>query len=126
VLLSAAFFALVPRDTHWWTHFGQYTMYVYLLHSFVLYPFRESGVLRNAEPTWLWLPLVIVMSVVIALGLATRPVRRLFRPLVEPRPAWLFADRMLAGREGRRSDPTGSRRPREQPRTPRADPRQNG
>ncbi|MFE4727566.1 acyltransferase family protein [Microbacterium sp. NPDC056736] len=126
VLLSAAFFALVPRDTHWWTHFGQYTMYVYLLHSFVLYPFRESGVLRNAEPTWLWLPLVIVMSVVIALGLATRPVRRLFRPLIEPRPAWLFADRTLAGREGRRSDPTGSRRPREQPRTPRADPRQNG
>jgi hypothetical protein len=69
---------------------------------------------------------VIVMSVLIALGLATKPVRRLFRPLVEPRPAWLFADRTLASREGRRSDPTGSRRPREQPRTPRADPRQNG
>ena len=129
VLLSTAFFALLPRDTHWWTHFGQYTMYVYLLHSFVLYPFRESGLLRHAEPTWLWLPLVIVGSVLIALGLATKPVRRIFRPLIEPRPAWLFADRSLARREGRRSDPTGSRRPREDgkaSRMPRPDPRQNG
>jgi len=132
VVLATAFFALVPRGTHWWTHFGQYTMYVYLLHSFVLYPFRENGLLRNAEPTWLWLPLVIVGSVLIALALATKPVRRVFRPLVEPRPAWLFADRTLARREGRRSDPTGSRRPREQPRAargsgmPRPDPRQNG
>lgn len=128
VVLCTAFFALLPRGTHWWTHFGQYTMYVYLLHSFVLYPFRESGVLRDLDPTWLWLPIVIVASVLIAVGLATRPVRRLFRPLIEPRPTWLFTDAALAGREGRRSDPTGSRRPREEPRPARlpADPRQNG
>ena len=128
VVLSTAFFALVPRDTHWWTHFGQYTMYVYLLHSFVLYPFRESGLLRDLEPTWLWLPIVVVASVLIALALATKPVRRIFRPLVEPRPGWLFNDPDLARREGHRSDPTGSRRPRDQvqqgPRHP--DPRQNG
>ncbi|MET0735235.1 MAG: acyltransferase family protein [Microbacterium sp.] len=128
IVLSAGFFALVPRGTHFWTHFGQYTMYVYLLHSFVLYPFRESGALRDLEPTWLWLPVVIVASVLIALGLATRPVRRIFRPIVEPRPGWLFADPALAGREGRRSDPTGSRRPRETPKVarPNPDPRQNG
>ena len=126
VILSTAFFALLPRRTHWWTHFGQYTMYVYLLHSFVLYPFRESGVLSDLEPTWLWLPIVVVAAVLIALGLATRPVRRLFRPLVEPRPKWLFGDAALAGREGHRSDPTGSRRPREAPRALHPDPRQNG
>lgn len=123
--LTASFFALIPRGLHRWTRLGQYTMYVYLLHSFVLYPFRESGVLRDAEPTWLWLPLVVVVSILIALGLATAPVRRVFRPLVEPRPAWLFRDPGLAGREGRRNDPTGSRRPREPgsviPRNNRAD-----
>lgn len=113
VVLSAAFFALVPRGTFWWTKFGQYTMYVFLLHSFVLYPFRESGLLRDLEPTWLWLPLVTLLSVLLALALATGPVRRVFRPLVEPRPGWLFADPGLARREGHRSDPTGSRRPRE-------------
>ncbi|MDE0547163.1 acyltransferase family protein [Microbacterium sp. C7(2022)] len=130
LILSAAFFALVPRGGHWWTHFGQYTMYVYLLHSFVLYPFRESGVLRGLDPTWIWLPIVIVLSVLIALGLATKPVRRIFRPVVEPRPSWLFADSSLAHKEGRREDPTGSRRPPEAAASPRrhrhADPRQNG
>ncbi len=112
VVLCAAFFALIPRGSYWWTTFGQYTMYVYLLHSFVLYPFRESGVLRDLEPTWFWLPAVTALSVVLALLLATKPVRRVFRPLVEPRPRWLFADPELASREGRRNDPTGSRRPR--------------
>ena len=115
LLLSASFFVLIPRSTYWWTSFGQYTMYVFLLHSFVLYPFRETGVLRDLEPTWFWLPLVTLLSVVVALALATRPVRRLFRPLVEPRPAWLFADPQLTAKGGRRSDPTGSRRPRDQP-----------
>lgn len=113
VILSAAFFALIPRGTYWWTKFGQYTMYVFLLHSFVLYPFRETGVLRDLDPTWLWLPLVTLLSVVLALALATKPVRWLFRPLVEPRPQWLFRDPELARREGHRSDPTGSRRPRQ-------------
>jgi fucose 4-O-acetylase-like acetyltransferase len=113
VLLSASFFVLIPRGTYWWTTFGQYTMYVYLLHSFVLYPFRETGVLRDLEPTWIWLPLVTMLSVVVALLLATKPVRRVFRPLVEPRPTWLFNDPALASRESRRNDPTGSRRPRD-------------
>lgn len=112
LVLSAAFFVLVPRGTYWWTPFGQYTMYVYLLHSFALYPFRETGVLRDLDPTWLWLPLVTLLSVALALALATKPVRWLFRPLVEPRPKWLFADPELAGKQGHRSDPTGSRRPR--------------
>ena len=112
LLLSGAFLALVPRGTYWWTQFGMYTMYVYLLHSFALYPFRESGILRGLEPTWVWLLVVIVLSIAIALGLATRPVRRLLRPLIEPRPRWLFADETLVARKQYRSDPTGSRRPR--------------
>lgn len=110
LVLSVAFFALIPRGTHWWTRFGQYTMYVYLLHSFVLYPFRESGILRNAEPTWIWLPAVIVLSVAIALALATKPVRWMFRPLIEPRARWLFSDARLMSDTSRRDDPTGSRR----------------
>ncbi|MGO2519616.1 MAG: acyltransferase family protein [Microbacterium sp.] len=116
LVLSAAFFALIPRRTRWWTRFGQYTMYVYLLHSFVLYPFRESGILRDAEPTWIWGPMVVAVSVAIALALATRPVRWLFRPLVEPRTRWLFADPKLTADTSRRDDPTGSRRPAERER----------
>jgi fucose 4-O-acetylase-like acetyltransferase len=126
LLMSAAFFVLVPRSGTWWTHFGQYTMYVYLLHSFVLYPFRESGVLRGLDPAWFWVPVVAVAAVLIAMALATTPVRRLFRPLVEPRWPWLFADNALTGAEDHRNDPTGSRRPAGRPGTPHPDPRQNG
>ena len=119
VVLSVAFFALIPRGGYRWTAIGRYTMYVYLLHSFVLYPFRESGILRDLDPTWVFLPLVILLSVVITVGLASRPVRRLFRPLIEPRPGWLFADPSLTRRDTRRSDPTGSRRPDTGSRAPR-------
>jgi fucose 4-O-acetylase-like acetyltransferase len=112
LVLSTAFFSLVPRSTRWWTMLGQYTMYVYLLHSFVLYPFRQSGVLRGLDPTWIWLPLVAVLSVAVAFVLASRPVRRVFRPLIEPRPRWMFTDSALTSGSDYRSDPTGSRRSR--------------
>ena len=109
IVLSASFFLLVPRRLQWWTTLGQYTMYVYLLHSFVLYPFRESGVLRGLDPTWFWLPAVTLLSVATAILLASKPVRRLFRPLIEPRPRWLFTDPHALS-DTRRNDPTGSRR----------------
>ncbi|GAA3665304.1 acyltransferase family protein [Microbacterium marinilacus] len=110
VVLCAAFFVLVPRGRFAFTPLGTYTMYVYLLHSFVLYPLRESGVLRGLDPTWLWLPVMCALSVAIAVLLASRPVRWLFRPLIEPRSRWLFADPGVLPRAGA-SDPTGSRRP---------------
>jgi fucose 4-O-acetylase-like acetyltransferase len=92
VLLCGAFFTLVPRRRTWFTDLGQATMYVYLLHSFVLYPLRESGVLLGDLQTALWLPVMVIACVLISIVLATRPVRRVFRPLIEPRPKWLFRD----------------------------------
>ncbi|WP_394278609.1 acyltransferase family protein [Microbacterium sp.] len=111
LILSVCFLALIPRGQYRWTAIGRYTMYVYLLHSFVLYPFRESGILRDLEPTWLFLPIVVVLSVAVTVLLASRPVRTLFRPIVEPRPGWLFVDSSVTSHDTRRNDPTGSRRP---------------
>src|SRR5690606_37280666 len=88
----------------------QYTMYVYLLHSFVLYPLRESGVLRGEELPELYLVAMLVFSLVIAIVLSSRPVRRLFRPLVEPKPRWLFADSEDTPAGPSRRDPTGAMR----------------
>lgn len=90
VLLSAAFLALVPRSRTWLTGLGEATMYVYLLHSFVLYPIRETGMLAHAQPPTLWLIGMILVSIAIAIGLASPPVRRIFRPLIEPHPRRLF------------------------------------
>ncbi|MDO9397653.1 MAG: acyltransferase family protein [Herbiconiux sp.] len=91
-LLVLAFLTLMPRRATWISPFGQATMYVYLLHSFVLYPIRESGVLGGPQSDLL-LVAMILFSVVIALALSSPLVRRVFRPLVEPRARWLFADR---------------------------------
>ncbi len=91
VVLSIAFLALVPRRRTWITDLGQATMYVYLLHTFVLYPVRESGILSHAQPANLWLIGMMIAAVAISLALASPVVRRIFRPLVEPKLRWLYA-----------------------------------
>jgi len=108
VLLSAAFFVLIPRRATWFTVLGQSTMYVYLLHSFILYPLRESGFLRGEHSSWPWLIGVVVFAILISVLLSTNPVRRIFRPLIEPKPRWLFVT--TPDDRPAKSDPTGSRR----------------
>jgi fucose 4-O-acetylase-like acetyltransferase len=90
VVLSAAFFALIPRRETFFSAFGQATMYVYLLHSFVLYPLRESGVLRDDHASATWLLTMVFASTAIAIILSSPAVRRIFRPLIEPRLRRLF------------------------------------
>jgi fucose 4-O-acetylase-like acetyltransferase len=112
-VLSAAFYVLVPRRETIFTVFGQATMYVYLLHSFVLYPIRESGILKDDHSSAIWLLTMVFASIAISVALASPPVRRVFRPLIEPKPDWLFThrDERKARRSGpSRVDPTGSRR----------------
>jgi fucose 4-O-acetylase-like acetyltransferase len=106
VVLSLAFFALIPRSETWMTDFGKATMYIYLLHSFVLYPIRETGVLANEHSSAMWLLSMILACIGISIALASPIVRRVFRPLIEPKPRWLFID--LDERPSR-TDPTGSR-----------------
>lgn len=97
LLMCAAFFLLVPRGDYRWTRYGQYTLYVYLLHTFVLYPLRETNnaegtnITAALEPQWLWLIISLVASVLIAVALSSKPVRWLTRPLVEPNISWLLA-----------------------------------
>lgn len=108
-ILSAAFFMLIPRRETFFSAFGQATMYVYLLHSFVLYPLRESGVLRDDHASATWLLTMVFASIAIAIAIASRPVRWLFRPLVEPKPRWLFRETDELQGESR-TDAVGARR----------------
>lgn len=88
--LCAAVLVLTPRRTTALTSLGTATLYVYLLHTFALYPIRESGLLGGENSTWPWLVGMIVLALVIAVVLSTPIVRRVARPLVEPRVEWLF------------------------------------
>ena len=110
VILSAAFFALIPRSDTWITSLGTATMYVYLLHSFILYPLRETGVLKGEHASATWLLSMVFASIAISILLAAPIVRRVFRPIVEPKPRWLFieTDDRPAGQS--KTDPTGARR----------------
>lgn len=115
ILLTAAVFVLVPRHETWMTAFGQSTMYVYLLHSFVLYPIRESGVIGGENSSLAWLVALLFASVAITVLLASPWMRRLTRPLIEPKPRWIFRPhedtRTGPLRIGpSRTDPTGARR----------------
>jgi fucose 4-O-acetylase-like acetyltransferase len=89
MVLAVAFIVLMPRGAHWITPFGGATMYIYLLHTFVLFPFRETGVLAGDQPFWV-LPAMILFCIGISIVLSLRPVRRVFRPLVQPRARWLL------------------------------------
>lgn len=115
MLLTAAVFVLVPRHETWMTAFGRSTMYVYLLHSFVLWPIRESGVIGGENSSFTWLLGLLFASVAITVLLASPWVRRATRPLIEPKPSWIFrpAEETKTGplRIGpSRTDPTGARR----------------
>jgi fucose 4-O-acetylase-like acetyltransferase len=87
--LIVAFLILMPRRAVWFTPLGAATMYIYLLHSFVLFPLRETKLLEGPQPGWM-LPALLVLSVLISLALSQAAVKRVFRPLVEPRARWLF------------------------------------
>ncbi|MFC1400459.1 MULTISPECIES: acyltransferase family protein [Streptacidiphilus] len=86
LLLTAAFLALVPRRATWFSGLGAGTMYAFLLH-----PFLQRALLLKGWYRWSFLHhpggwlLLTAGAVALALLLCTAPVRRLLRPLVEPR-----------------------------------------
>lgn len=100
VILCAAFLSLMPRGHSAITRLGTATMYVYLLHSFVLYPIRESVGSGGDHSSSLLLVALCAAAVALSVLLASEPIRRFFGPVVSPNSRWLFARDAL--------DPEGS------------------
>ncbi|KUF14756.1 acyltransferase family protein [Streptomyces silvensis] len=92
VLLTACFFAWVPRRRMWFTVLGAGTLYGYLLHGFLAKGSRFWGWF-DANP-WLHEPagevFVTVVAAAVVTLLCTPPVQRLFRFAMEPRMEWAF------------------------------------
>ncbi|MGV9456984.1 acyltransferase family protein [Streptomyces sp. NPDC003635] len=91
LVLTACFFAWVPRRRMWFTALGAGTLYGYLLHGFVV---KAGDYLGWFEPAWLHRPLgEVFVTVLAAVGvtlLCTAPVRRVFRCVMEPEMKWAF------------------------------------
>lgn len=80
---TAAVLALTPGGQHWWTRTGRYSLYVYLLHPFVLFPVRYGEAGYAWTETTHTVALVLV-GVVLAAALASPPVVAIARWVVEP------------------------------------------
>ncbi|GAA3807262.1 acyltransferase family protein [Streptomyces chiangmaiensis] len=91
LLLTAGFFAWVPRRTMWFTTLGAGTLYGYLLHGF----FVKAADYRGwYDQTWLHRPFgevfVTLAAGVLVTALCSPPVRKVFRFVMEPEMAWAF------------------------------------
>ncbi|MBO4255309.1 acyltransferase family protein [Streptomyces griseorubiginosus] len=91
LLLTACFFAWVPRRRMWFTALGAGTLYGYLLHGFVV---KAADFYGWFDHRWLHGPLgeifvTLVAGAVVTL-LCTAPVRRVFRFAMEPDMKWAF------------------------------------
>ena len=83
-----AFLILMPRRSTPLTSIGRATLYIYLLHSFVLYPIREWSWFQGNQSLWV-LAAAIGLSVLLPFALGNGVMTKIFRPLVEPRMDWL-------------------------------------
>ena len=111
LLLTACFFAWVPGRRTWFTTLGTGTLYGYLLHGFVV---KGSVYWGWYEHPWVAGPVGMVtvtgVAALLVTLLCTQPVRRVFRPVVEPRLEWLFRPGAPES-HAERTRPAAGRRP---------------
>ncbi|MFA3836738.1 acyltransferase family protein [Streptomyces aureus] len=92
VVLTACFFAWVPRRKMWFTVLGAGTLYGYLLHGFIAKGSRFWGWFDDYA--WLHKPMgevfVTVVAASLITALCTPPVQRMFRFAMEPKMEWAF------------------------------------
>lgn len=81
VLMAMSVLAWIPEKNSRLTHLGTRTLYVYLLHGFLIQFFREGDMFRvNGIFDLLGIGL---LSVAIVLVLSTKPVQGIWQPLIE-------------------------------------------
>lgn len=65
------------------TYVGVQSMYVYLLHSVILLPFKDGGVIAGPDEPWL-LIMSVAFAIILAVVLASKPVTMITRLAVQP------------------------------------------
>ncbi len=91
MVLTACFFAWVPRRKMWFTVLGAGTLYGYLLHGFLA---KGSRFWDWYDHPWVHQPLgetlLTVFAAAVITVLCTPPVQRMFRFAMEPKMEWAF------------------------------------
>jgi fucose 4-O-acetylase-like acetyltransferase len=81
--------AVVPARRSWLTAIGAASLYVYLLHGFLVRGASTVHLLDHVQSI-VGLAVLVVVTTGVCLVLGSPPVRRIARPFVEPRLAWLM------------------------------------
>ncbi|MBO2944792.1 acyltransferase family protein [Paenibacillus sp. F411] len=104
LLMGAAFLSWVPQQRHWYTDRGMNTMYVFLLHGFVVKSLLYFGVLQEIGSVAGGI-LPILLGVLVTVLLSSRAVKASMGWLVEPNVSFLFKPRVTRrSREVRRKE----------------------
>ena len=88
-IVAFAFYTVMPRCKTIFSKLGQNSMYIFVLHSLVVCGFRclnyEHGILKKYLMTPTAKALFLVFSVAVAFILGSELIRKIFRPLLEPK-----------------------------------------
>lgn len=106
VAVSAAFLAVLPARRLWFTSLGAGTLYVYLLHRYLVKTAEYSGIYEDVRTYTLpAVALIVGAALVVTVVLSSKPTRFLCQPLVEPRLSWLFRGSKRNDQGGRAQPP---------------------
>lgn len=81
-IMIIGFFAFVPKNKLFFTRLGKNTLYVYLLHGFIVRTFRESNIeeyLKDSQP----ILLVLLFTILLTIFLSSKFVKNTTQPLIE-------------------------------------------
>jgi len=82
-IMAMSIFAWIPQKNSRLTHLGTRTLYVYLLHGFIIQLLREVDILNVTG--FIGVIGIALLSAVIVLVLSTKPVLGIWQPFIEGR-----------------------------------------
>ena len=93
-VLTFAALSLIPKRRSWTTRLGGRTIYTYLIHGYIVLVLSLQFDVFNRIEKFGVLAVIgtIIGAVIVANLLMTAIVAKVFRPVFEPRLAWLFRD----------------------------------
>ncbi|MBM7570518.1 acyltransferase family protein [Aquibacillus albus] len=83
IMMAISILAWIPRKRNRFTHLGQKTLFIYLLHGIFIQFFRETEILKINHP--IDVVGLAVISCLIVLILGSKPVVTVTQPLIEGR-----------------------------------------
>jgi fucose 4-O-acetylase-like acetyltransferase len=93
-----SFLAILPRRKMFFTELGERTLYIYLLHGFVLKYLFTTELFASIEKNGAYF-MIVILAIIVTLFLASKPVIVLAQPFIELR--WTKLKRLFKAKSSR-------------------------